>query len=232
MRKMSIIVTGALGNLGKTVAEKFLTEGHIVTGTVHSAPQIDKNIINSKYETTQVDLLDEEKVQQFVDSVIKKHRQIDVAVLTAGGFTMGLIAETTTADIQQQFELNFVTAYNMARPVFTHMIQQKKGRIFLIGSRAGLDAKYSKGTIAYGLSKALLFRLAELLNEEAKGTEVVTSVVVPGIIDTPQNRSAMPDADTSAWVKPDAIADIIYFYSSRAASALREPILKVYNNLK
>lgn len=231
MTKKIVIITGASGNLGKAVADKFLTEGHIVTGTVHSTPKNDTNNTNSKYEAAQVDLMDEKSVGQFVETVLHKHQQIDVAVLTAGGFAMGSIAETKTSDIQQQLELNFTTAYNVVRPVFTQMLQQKKGRIFLIGSRAGLDAKYSKGTIAYGLSKALLFRLAELLNEEAKGTEVVTSVVVPGIIDTPQNRAAMPDADTAKWVKPDTIADIIYYYCSEPASALREPILKVYNNL-
>ena len=231
MKNLSIIITGVTGNLGKAVAEKFLTEGHKVIGTVHSIQKNDTNITNSKYETAQVDLRDEEKVKLFINSVIEKHHQIDAAVLTAGGFAMGSIKETKLSDIQQQFDLNFTTAYNITRPVFTQMLKQKKGRIFLIGSRAGLDAKYSKGLISYGLSKSLLFRLAELLNEEAKGTEVVTSVVVPGIIDTPQNRAAMPDADISTWVKPDAIADIIYYYCSNAASALREPILKVYNNL-
>lgn len=229
---MSIIITGASGNLGKAVAEKFLTEGHTVTGTVHSIQKSITNITNSKYETAQVDLKDEKEVQQFVDSVIDKHHHIDVAVLTAGGFAMGSITETELSDIQQQLNLNFATAYNVARPVFNQMMKQKKGHIFLIGARAGIDARFSKNTIAYGMSKALLFRLAELLNEEAKGTEVVTSVIVPGIIDTPQNRAAMPDADISSWVKPDAIAEIIYYYCSSAASVLREPILKVYNNFQ
>jgi len=83
--------------------------------------------------------------------------------------------------------------------------------------------------VAYGLSKALLFRLAELMNDEAKGTEVVTSVIVPATIDTPQNRVAMPEADTTKWVTPEAIADIIYYYCTDPAKALREPILKIYN---
>ena len=84
--------------------------------------------------------------------------------------------------------------------------------------------------VAYGLAKSLIFRLAELMNAEAKGTNVVTSVIVPSTIDTPQNRKSMPDADPTKWVKPEAIADVIYFYCTDAAAVLREPVIKVYNN--
>ena len=224
------IVTGASGNLGKAVVDRFTAEGYLVSGTVHSGEKRETHSPNDKYEAVPVDLLDEENTRQFVDAVIQKHHRIDAAVFTAGGFAMGSIADTTATDILQQYELNFTTAYNIARPVFTYMLQQKKGRIFFIGSRPGISAAYSKGMVAYGLSKALLFRLAELMNDEAKGTEVVTSVVVPGTIDTPQNRAAMPDADATKWVTPEAIADVIYYYCSDSAAVMREPILKVYNN--
>jgi NAD(P)-dependent dehydrogenase (short-subunit alcohol dehydrogenase family) len=98
----------------------------------------------------------------------------------------------------------------------------------MIGSRPGLDMKNSKGMLAYGLSKSLIFRLAELMNDEAKGQNVVTSVIVPSTIDTSQNRQAMPDADFTKWVKPEQIARVISFYCSDAATILREPIIKVY----
>ena len=75
-----------------------------------------------------------------------------------------------------------------------------------------------------------IFRLAALMNDEAKGTNVVTSVVVPSTIDTPQNRVSMPGADPSKWVKPEAIADIIYFHCTDKGAILREPMIKVYGN--
>ena len=174
--------------------------------------------------------MDEENAEQFAASVIKKHGRIDVAVLTVGGFAMGSIAETKTADIMKQYKLNFETAYNVARPSFVQMMAQKSGRIFIIGARPGLDAKNGKGMVAYSLAKSLIFRLADLMNEEARGTNVVTCVVVPSTIDTPQNRKGMPDADPAKWVKAEAIADVIYYYSTDEASVLREPLIKVYNN--
>ena len=118
----------------------------------------------------------------------------------------------------------------LARPVFLHMLEKKEGMIFLVGSRTGIDMRNSKGMTAYGLSKSLIFRLAELMNEEAKGTNVVTAVIAPSTIDTPQNREAMPKADFTKWVKAETIADLIFLHTTSTASVLREPVIKVYGN--
>src|SRR5882724_2384495 len=203
------IVTGASGNMGQAVIKKFLAEGYSVVGTIIPNDPVQIDITDSKFEKVIVNLLDEENSQQFVESIIKKYGSIDAVILTVGGFAMGSIAETKTADIMKQYKLNFETAYNVARPSFIQMMEQKKGRIFIIGSRPGLDGKNGKGMVAYGLAKSLIFRLAELINDEAKGSNVVASVVVPGTIDTLQNRKAMPDTDPEKWVKTKAIADII-----------------------
>jgi len=224
------IVTGASGNLGQAVVKKFLSIGAYVVGTVVPNDPVAINIKDKNFETAVVDLVNEEASAQFIASVIEKHGQIDAAVLTVGGFAMGKIADTKTSDVVKQYKLNFETAYNVARPVFNQMMKQKKGRIFMIGSRPGSDMHSSKGMVAYGLGKSLIFRLAELMNDEAKGNNVVASVVVPSTIDTPQNRQSMPEADFGKWVKPEEIADVIYFYCSEAASVIREPVIKVYNN--
>ena len=224
------IVTGASGNMGQAVVKKFLAEGYKVIGTIIPNDPVKIDVDSPNFETTIVNLADEENSQQFIKSVIQKNGRIDVAVLTVGGFAMGTVVETKTADVLKQYKLNFETAYNTARPAFIQMLKQNSGRIFIIGSRPGLDAKNGKGMVAYGLSKSLIFRLAELMNDEAKGKNVVTSVIVPSTIDTPQNRKGMPDADPSKWVKAEDIANVIYFYCKEEASVLREPLIKVYNN--
>lgn len=226
-KKKTVIVTGASGNLGHAVVTKFLEEGHTVIGT--QSPHDAGSIVHPRLEKITVDLMNEENAGQLVQYVIEKYKTIDAVVATVGGFAMGSIAETKTADIYKQYKLNFETAYNVARPACVQMMKQAHGRIFLIGSRPGLEAKSGKGMVAYGLGKSLLFRLAELLNDEARGTNVVTSVVVPSTIDTPQNRNAMPEANFEDWVKPEAIANTIYFYTTPDAVAIREPIIKAYN---
>lgn len=224
------IVTGAAGNLGQAVIKKFLHEHYFVTGTVVPDRPFVTGILGKNFETAVVDLLQEESAQQLVELVAMKHSTVDVAVLTAGGYATGNIFNSKNSDIHKQFQLNFETAYNIAKPVFTQMMKQGFGRIFMIGSKAGFDIRNGKGSIGYGLSKSLVFRLAELMNEEAKGTDIVTTVIVPSTIDTPQNRKAMPQADPRKWVSPETIADIIYFHCSPAAAALREPVLKIYGD--
>ena len=226
----TIIVTGSSGNMGKAVVKKFINEGYKVVGTIISNDTMPMDFSKDNFEKAKVDVMNEESSQKFVDDVVLKYETVDVAVLTVGGFAIGNIAETKTSDIFKQYQLNFETAYNIARPVFIQMMKQNSGRIFLIGARPGLNAANGKGMIAYSLSKSLIFHLAELMNKESKDKNVVTNVIVPGTIDTPQNRKSMPDADFTSWVQPSQIADVIYYYSGSEASIISEPVIKLYNN--
>lgn len=229
MNKIAI-VTGSAGNLGQALVKTFITEGYRVIGTITSNDSLNPGINSGEFETVSVDLAKEEDAAMFVNKVIEKYNRIDAVVLTVGGFATGKIADTSTSDIYRQYKLNFETAYNVARPVFVQMMKQNTGRIFLVGSKAGLEIRNGSGMIAYGLAKSMLFRLAEVMNEEAKGNKVVTSVVVPGTIDTPLNRKSMPDANFDNWVKPEDIAAVISYYCSEEAAVLREPVIKIYGN--
>lgn len=221
MKPHVALVTGAHGNMGRAIVEKFLGEGLTVVGADASPPREPVG-----YESHTVDLMNEDAAHALVQSVLAAHSQINIAALTVGGFAMGSIAETKTADIAAQYRLNFETAYNVARPVFLQMMKQGSGRLFLVGARPALSAAGSKGMTAYGLAKSLIFRLAEIMNEEAKGTDVSVHVIVPSIIDTPQNRASMPDADFSKWVTPAQIAEVVWFHATN--DALREGVIKVY----
>jgi NAD(P)-dependent dehydrogenase (short-subunit alcohol dehydrogenase family) len=143
---------------------------------------------------------------------------------------MGSMEATSGDDLKKMYALNFETAYYAARPLFKHMKEFGKGRIVFVGTRPALNPADGKSMVAYALSKSLLFNLANYMNEETKGTNVVTTVVVPGIIDTPINRKVIPGADQSRWVKPQQIADIMKFICSDTADILRETVLKVYDN--
>jgi NAD(P)-dependent dehydrogenase (short-subunit alcohol dehydrogenase family) len=110
------------------------------------------------------------------------------------------------------------------------MMKNKRGNIIFIGARPALNPAQGKNLIAYGLSKSLLFKLAEYLNEAAKGMNVSVSVVVPSTLDTPLNRKSMPDVNPDNWVKPREIAETLEFLVSDKSTALRETVLKIYNN--
>jgi NAD(P)-dependent dehydrogenase (short-subunit alcohol dehydrogenase family) len=224
------IVTGASGNLGQAVVKKFLSENYFVHGTVIPNDPVPLDIPDKNFTRSVVDLLNEAETADYIESLGKDGKTIDAGIFTVGGFAMGDIARTGSGDILKQYRLNFETAYHISRPVFKQMLKKGSGKLFFIGASPGLDMRYAKGMTAYGLSKSLVFRLAELLNEEAKGTGIVAHMVVPSTLDTMQNRKSMPDADFSKWVKPEAIAEIIYFHCTDMASVIREPVIKVYGN--
>ena len=227
---MHAIVSGANGNLGKAVVTKFLQEGYAVSGTVIPQQAGATLFDNENFAKKVIDLADENATLQMVKEIVEKEGSIDIAVLTVGGFAMGDIEHTTSADILKQYQLNFETTYHLARPVFLQMLKQGSGRIFFIASRPGLDSSKSKGMVAYGLSKTLVIRLSELLNHEAKGKDIVSTVVVPSTIDTPENRKSMPDANFASWVRAEDIANIIYLHTTPDMKVLRETVLKVYGN--
>ena len=226
----NIIITGANGNLGLAVTKKFLDKGYRVIATViHEDVRNDLGT-HRNLQVEVVNLTGEEETNFFVQRVLDKYKKIDAAIMLVGGFAAGNIASTTIRDIQKQISLNFDTAYNVTRPLFQHMIQNNYGRLVYIGARPALKPDAGKNLVAYGLGKSLLFKLTAFLNEEARGKDVTASVIVPSTIDTPVNRKSMPDADPDSWVKPDQLAAVLDFIISESGSALRETVLKVYNN--
>lgn len=226
----TIIITGANGNLGAAVTKEFLDKGYRVIATVITEAMKSDFAPHKNLEVQVVNLMSEEESNSFMQSVIEKHKQINAALLLVGGFTAGDIAATKLDDIKKQVSLNFDTAYNVARPLYQHMLKNNNGRIVFIGARPALNAAQGKDLMAYALSKSLLFKLAELLNEDAKGKNVTATVVVPSTLDTPLNRKSMPDVNPGIWVKPSALAEILEFIVNDKSSVLREPVLKVYNN--
>jgi NAD(P)-dependent dehydrogenase (short-subunit alcohol dehydrogenase family) len=226
----TIIITGANGNLGVATVKKFLDEGYKVIAVSLSGEHLGFAASHDNFELREVDLSDEKKTETFMEELISLEGKIDGALFLAGGFAMGDINATNGEALRKMISLNFETAYFMARPLFRHMLQNGYGRLIFIGARPALKPEQGKGVLAYSLSKSLLFQLAELLNAEAKGKNVVSSVVVPSTIDTPINRHSMPDADFAGWVRPEEIADILELICSEKGDVIREPIYKLYNN--
>ena len=232
--KKTVVISGAAGNLGQAVTLRFLYEGDQVVALTQSGhPQQATTLRQMTENASSLDIRElnaasETEARQLVQAVADRYARIDAAVLLVGGFAMGGVAETDEALLDKMIELNFKSAYLLARPFFLQMKQQGGGRIVLVGARTAVEPHAGKGVLAYSLAKTMVVKLADLLNVEGKAHQVITSVVVPNIIDTPQNRSAMPDADFNTWVKPEEIAGVISFACSPEANQLDEPVFKIY----
>lgn len=229
MPEQTILITGAGGGLGTSVVAFFLDKGFRVIATVSTEAGKKDLPPHPVLDVQAVDLSDEAAAAAFVEGSIASHGVIDAAVLLAGGFAMGSVADTRGADLAKMFTLNFETAYYIGRPLYAHMLKRGKGRLVFVGARPALVPSQGKNAVAYALSKSLLFQLAEILNADAKGKDVVANVVVPSTIDTAANRKSMPDADFDTWVRPEQLAAIFHFICSDIAAPLRDPVWKVYN---
>lgn len=224
----TILITGATGNLGAAVLKKF-QENDFQIAALISERQRSKIEDTNRVKTFPLDLLEESQVQQVVRQVVEIFGKIDMALLTVGGFDMGGLAETGEKELDKMYRLNFLTAYHTARQLFMQMQKQEDGgQVIFTGSRPGIEPALARNMLPYAFSKSLVFRLAELINEEGKDAGITASVIVPGIIDTPKNRESMPGADFSSWVSASEIADNVYHLSTPAGRQLRESIIKIY----
>lgn len=223
----TVLVTGASGSLGKDVVEHLHQQGYAVLATFGSSREVGMFNHLPQVKTQVVNVLDADSVNAFLDE--HETANLRAAVLLVGGFAMGSIQETDADGLHRMYQLNFLSAFNVVKPLMERFGQPGGGQFILIGARPSLNPDEGKNVVAYALSKALIFELAQLINAEGKARQITATVIVPGIIDTPANRTAMPDADPSHWVPTDNVAELIAFLLSDTGRMTRETVINIYN---
>ena len=95
-----------------------------------------------------------------------------------------------------------LAAYKLLRP---------DGLFVLTGAAAALGP--TPGMVGYGMAKAATGFLAQCASEpKASGglpDGCHVTLIAPGVLDTPANRSAMPDMDAGTLTPPAVIADLL-----------------------
>jgi len=231
-REKVVIVTGAAGNLGQAVSRAFLAAGaHVVLvdRKPDRLPQLYPSLVGSSDHmlATSVDQTEQAAVQQMVDQVLERFGRIDVVANTVGGYRAGApVHETSLQDWEFMLDLNARTAFTISHAVVPAMLEQGHGKIIHTGSRAALQG--NARAAAYSAAKGAVVRLTESLSSEVKRQGINVNCVLPGTIDTPDNRQSMPNADHSRWVTPEALADVIMFLASDAARAIHGAAIPVY----
>ena len=219
----TVMLTGAAGNLGRAVAAAFANAGEnlVLLDVKRGNLQDDERRL-----FVATDLLDPASVQAAVDKATQRFKRIDVLCNIAGGFRMGApVHETSDKDWSFLMDLNARTVLNTARAVVPVMLKSGSGKIVNIGAFAAQKGAAQMG--AYVAAKSAVIRLTETMAAELREKNINVNCVLPTIIDTPENRAAMPDADPRRWVAPAALADVILFLASDAARAIHGAALPV-----
>jgi len=209
-----VFITGAKGGLGSFITQRFLAAGATVVGASRSISQQDFPLPN--FVALPVDFTKAAAVTGAVNSIVDRYRRLDVLVHVVGAFAGGRpVAETDDATWEQMQDLNLSSAFYTLRAAIPHLRKSGSGRIVAIGSLTAVEPH--AGLAAYVTFKAALAMLVRTVALENRDAGVTANVVLPGTMDTPANRKAMPNADFSKWLQPSEVADLVLWLSDERA---------------
>ncbi len=223
-----IVITGATGGLGTAVVELFLDRGAICHLPFHRAEvpdSLDWSTNERAHISRGLDLSDEATVEDYY-----RDRSLWASIHLVGGFAMGNIADISLADFQELFTLNAQTCFLCCREAVKAIRRGGEGgRILNVAARPALQPV--PGMLAYAASKAAVAIMTRTLAAELHHDKILVNAIVPSIIDTPSNRTAMPDADFKKWPKPAEIARNIGFLTSPENDLTSGSLVPVYGQV-
>jgi NAD(P)-dependent dehydrogenase (short-subunit alcohol dehydrogenase family) len=224
----TVLVTGAGGNLGRALAHLFAQRGARLVLLERDGAHLRQvyGDDNERQLLLSADLLVQGQVDAAIRAAQERFGGIDVLCNIAGGFRMGPpVHETPDEDWDFLLGLNTKSVVHAVRAVVPGMIASGGGRIVSVAANAAL--KGVAGMAAYCASKDAVIRITEAMAAELKDKGINVNCVLPSVIDTPENRAAMPDADPGRWVSPDALAEVIAFLASDGARAINGAAIPV-----
>jgi len=226
LRDRHIVITGGAGALGTAVVNGLLEAGALChvpcldeaetqRFALRERPRVEVAITGS--------LADEHAVARFYRSLPRLWASIHLA----GGFAAGPLRETSAAAMHQQVEMNLLSCLLCCQAAVQAM-QGGAGRIVNVAARPGLEWRSGAGMVAYAASKAAVAALTAALAEEVAKDGILVNAVAPSIMDTPANRSAMPNANFDLWPKVEEVAATILFLASPENKVTRGAVVPVY----
>ena len=230
-----VVVTGGTGALGRAVIAALRAANAVCHVPNLIAAELDGFPYASDPEVhiaRGVDLADEAAVKRFYGALPPLWASIHLA----GGFAMSPISETSAEDFIGQFRMNALSCFLCSSAAIAAFRARKAtgpsgeegGRIVNVSARPALEPRLGAGMVAYTVSKSAVAALTQALAQETSDEQIWVNAVAPSILDTPANRTAMPDANYSRWVSPGDLAEIIAFLASQDNRATRGAVIPVY----
>lgn len=212
MAQRTALITGAAGGLGGAVVETFLADGwRVVAPELPDAVDRLTRQAGRPLAPVAADLFDPEAVGRVVQlAAADPGAPLRAVVNLVGGFAAGgKVHETPITAFESLLTLNLRPTYLVTAAALPYLVEAGGGAVVCVSSRAATHP--FPGAAGYVTAKAAVLAFAGAVAVEYRGAGVRCNTVLPGMIDTPGNRAAMPDADRSGWVPPAQIAQVIRF---------------------
>jgi NAD(P)-dependent dehydrogenase (short-subunit alcohol dehydrogenase family) len=228
------LVTGAFGGLGPETALALLEGGASVLAVAsHDQPDALERLraragaSAARLSAAVADARDEDAVVALVSELERQAGRLDILVNIIGGYAAGQPVTALDAQtLDQMLELNLKATFFFSKHAARAMERNQFGRIINISSRAAVSGR--KNAAAYAIAKAAVITLTETQSEEVVQQGVTVNAVLPGIIDTPANRAAMPKTNFDRWPRPEEVARVIAFLASDDAGLISGASVPVY----
>lgn len=234
-----VLVTGTNRGIGKSIVNKFLTEGAIVYANARKKESLNDLTENNQHFKNLIplyfDVRDCNAVKDAFILIKKNHGKIDCLINNAGVLidtSLNMLDRKTLRDI---FDVNVFSVFELMSYASRMMIEKKKGSIINIASICG-DEGGMRGQTAYSSSKGAVIALSKTAAKELGQFNVRVNSISPGFIDTDMFRSG-PKIIQDKLIDgvylnktvglPDDVADLCVFLASEKSKYINGQNIRV-----
>ena len=192
---MNILIIGATSGIGHNLWKHYVSSGHNVIVVGRRKELLDDMARNCPEHTLPVlcDISQTDSFNNALESIIRKRRHIDLAIICAGIGELNpkLDVETELSTLS----VNVMGWANAVASIYRLFEEQKSGHLVTVTSVGGLQP--TPIAPSYSASKAFQINYTKSLQGKAKGTDIIVTEVRPGLVDT-----RMAKGEGLFWVMP------------------------------
>ncbi len=221
-----VLITGASGGIGKSIAEFFYKKGYfvILCGRDESKIKtITKNWMNN-YAIFTVDLSKKKTINKFCEHVTESHDNVDILINNAGITEDNLFLRMKYDQWEKVLDVNLNSNFLITNFFIKQMLKKKWGRVINITSVVCHSG--NAGQTNYCASKAAIIGMSKSLALEVAKRGITINCISPGFIQTSMTES-LNEEQQDAIVKnipvgrvgkPEDVASCALFLASENSS--------------